>query len=81
MGLSLSDFRTEKLHSVIVYPENTEDVVKIVKIANKYKMPLVPYSGATSLEGHLRGVREQSTYFAVLTNIFGSTPRVAFAST
>jgi D-lactate dehydrogenase (cytochrome) len=27
-------------HSVVVYPESTEDVVKIVKIANKYKMPI-----------------------------------------
>ena len=43
-------------HSVIVYPENTNDVVKIVKIANKYRMPIVPYSGATSLEGQYRGV-------------------------
>ena len=43
-------------HSVVVYPENTSDVVKIVKIANKYKMPVVPYSGATSFEGQFRGV-------------------------
>ncbi|KAJ6594470.1 FAD-binding domain-containing protein [Mycena capillaripes] len=44
-------------HSVIVYPESTEDVVKVVKIANKYRMPVVPYSGATSLEGQVGGVR------------------------
>lgn len=43
-------------HSVIVYPESTDDVVKIVKIATKYRMPVIPYSGATSLEGHFRGV-------------------------
>ena len=43
-------------HSVVVYPENTDDVVKIVKIANKYRMPIVPYAGATSLEGQYRGV-------------------------
>ncbi|KAJ7020023.1 FAD-linked oxidase-like protein [Mycena alexandri] len=42
-------------HSVVVYPESTEDVVKVVKIANKYKMPVVPYSGATSLEGQVGG--------------------------
>jgi D-lactate dehydrogenase (cytochrome) len=28
-------------HSVVVYPESTEDVVKVVKIANKYRMPVV----------------------------------------
>ena len=44
-------------HSVVVYPSSTEDVVKIVKIATKHRMPVTPYSGATSLEGHYRGVR------------------------
>lgn len=44
------------VHTVIVYPESTEDVVKIVKIATKYRMPVIPYSGGTSLEGHTRGV-------------------------
>jgi D-lactate dehydrogenase (cytochrome) len=43
-------------HSVVVYPESTEDVVKIVKIATKYRIPITAYSGATSLEGHYRGV-------------------------
>ena len=43
-------------HSVVVFPESTQDVVKIVKIATKYRMPVVPYSGAMSLEGHFRGV-------------------------
>ena len=45
-------------HSVIVFPESTADVVKIVKVATKYRMPVVPYSGATSLEGHFRAVRQ-----------------------
>lgn len=43
-------------HSVVVYPESTEDVVKVVKIATKYRVPITAYSGATSLEGHCRGV-------------------------
>jgi len=43
-------------HSVVVYPESTEEVVKIVKIATQYRMPITPYSGATSLEGQYRGV-------------------------
>jgi len=43
-------------HSVVIYPESTEDVVKIVKIATQYRMPITPYSGATSLEGQYRGV-------------------------
>ena len=42
---------------MVVFPQSTEDVVKIVKIANQYRMPVIPYSGATSLEGHYRAVR------------------------
>ncbi|KAF5317711.1 hypothetical protein D9619_012599 [Psilocybe cf. subviscida] len=44
-------------HSVIVYPRSTQDVVKVVKVATKYRMPVIPYSGATSLEGQFRGHR------------------------
>ncbi|TFK32246.1 FAD-linked oxidase-like protein [Crucibulum laeve] len=54
-GFSEHDYHPTSLHTVIVYPKSTEDVVKIVKIANKFRMPLVAYSGATSLEGHYRG--------------------------
>jgi FAD/FMN-containing dehydrogenase len=46
----------EFLHSVVVFPKSTEDVAKIVKIADKWKMPIIPYSGGTSLEGQTRGV-------------------------
>lgn len=42
-------------HSVVVRPNSTEDVVKIVNISRKYRIPVVPYSGATSLEGHFSG--------------------------
>ena len=48
--------RTGSYPSVVVYPSSTEDVVKIVKTAVKYRMPVIPYSGATSLEGHFRAV-------------------------
>jgi D-lactate dehydrogenase (cytochrome) len=41
----------------VVYPDSTEDVVKIVNVARKYRMPIIPYSGGTSLEGHFAGVR------------------------
>ncbi|KAJ6488913.1 FAD-binding domain-containing protein [Mycena sanguinolenta] len=54
-GMSTNTYHEGIDHSVVVYPESTEDVVKIVKIANKYKMPMTPYSGATSLEGQFIG--------------------------
>lgn len=47
---------TGAVHTVVVYPRSTEDVVKIVKIATKYRMPVTPFSGGTSLEGNFRGV-------------------------
>ena len=49
-------------HSVVVYPESTEDVVRVVNVARKYRMPIIPYSGGTSLEGHFAGVRNHLTY-------------------
>ncbi|KIM37222.1 hypothetical protein M413DRAFT_77359 [Hebeloma cylindrosporum] len=54
-GFSSNDHHQGIDHSVIVYPESTEDVVKIVRIATKYRIPITAYSGATSLEGHYRG--------------------------
>ncbi|OIT20927.1 PREDICTED: D-lactate dehydrogenase [cytochrome], mitochondrial [Nicotiana attenuata] len=37
---------------VVVYPRSEEDVSKIVRSCNKHKVPIVPYGGATSIEGH-----------------------------
>ncbi|TFY79625.1 hypothetical protein EWM64_g4390 [Hericium alpestre] len=56
-GFSTNVYHEGIPHSVVVYPQSTEDVVKIVKIANNYRMPVVAYSGATSLEGHFIGTK------------------------
>lgn len=56
-GHSDNSYHPTSPHSVIVRPRGTEDVVHIVNVARKYRVPLVPYSGATSLEGHFSGVR------------------------
>ncbi|KAI4348839.1 hypothetical protein L6164_009511 [Bauhinia variegata] len=37
---------------VIVYPRSEEEVSKIVKLCDDHKVPIVPYGGATSIEGH-----------------------------
>lgn len=37
---------------VVVYPRSHDDVQRIVTSCNKYKVPIVPYGGATSIEGH-----------------------------
>lgn len=47
-----SSFNIETLPVAIAYPRSTEDVVKIVKVCYKYKIPQIPYSGGTSLEAN-----------------------------
>lgn len=37
---------------VVVFPRSAEEISKIVKSCNKHKVPIVPYGGATSIEGH-----------------------------
>ncbi|XP_059646536.1 D-lactate dehydrogenase [cytochrome], mitochondrial [Cornus florida] len=37
---------------VVVFPRSADEVSKIVKSCDKHKVPIVPYGGATSIEGH-----------------------------
>ena len=43
----------EKIPNVVVYPSNTEDVSVVVKLCNKFGIPLIPFGGGTSLEGQI----------------------------
>ncbi|KAI0315334.1 FAD-linked oxidase-like protein [Amylostereum chailletii] len=54
-GFSENSYHPSAPHVVVVRPESTEDVVEVVNIARGHKMPIIPYSGATSLEGHFAG--------------------------
>ncbi|KAI9039175.1 FAD-binding oxidoreductase [Aspergillus affinis] len=47
-----SSINADRLPVAIAYPTSTEDVSEIAKICHKYKMPMVPYSGGSSLEGN-----------------------------
>ncbi|CAD6568519.1 MAG: hypothetical protein CYPHOPRED_002683 [Cyphobasidiales sp. Tagirdzhanova-0007] len=40
------------LPGAVLYPRHTEDVIEIMEIAYKYAIPVVAFSGGTSLEGH-----------------------------
>ncbi|KAK7693183.1 hypothetical protein QCA50_002749 [Cerrena zonata] len=55
-GSSSNSYHPSHPHSVVVHAQSTDDVVKVVDIARKYRVPIVPYGGATSLEGHFSGV-------------------------
>lgn len=53
-GYTHLDLHPELPPTVVVYPQSTAQVVEIVQIANRHRMPVIPYSAATSLEGHCR---------------------------
>lgn len=55
-GYSPNSYHHAAPHSVVVRVLNTEDVVKVVNVARKWRMPITAYSGGTSLEGHFGGV-------------------------
>lgn len=42
---------------VVVYPETTEEISKIMQVCHKRKIPVTVYAGATSLEGHFAPTR------------------------
>lgn len=42
---------------LVVFPESTEEVSEILKIAHKYSIPVVPQSGGTSIEGNFISTR------------------------
>lgn len=47
-----SSLNAESLPVAIAYPKTTEDVSVIAKICTKYRMPMIPYSGGSSLEAN-----------------------------
>ncbi|KAI9311767.1 hypothetical protein BX666DRAFT_1867334 [Dichotomocladium elegans] len=51
-GYSSNSYHNEGSPNIVVFPSSTEDVVKIVNIASKLNLPIIPFSGGTSLEGH-----------------------------
>lgn len=51
-GLSEWSYHGNMPPSVVVWAESVDDVVSVVEISRFYKVPITPYSGGTSLEGH-----------------------------
>lgn len=56
-GSSENSYHPSFAHSVVVKAHSTEEVVKVVNISRKYRIPIIASGGATSLEGHFSGVR------------------------
>jgi D-lactate dehydrogenase (cytochrome) len=51
-GKEVSGYATPSNPQVVVWPDTTEHVSDVLKIANKHKIPVVPYAAGTSVEGH-----------------------------
>ncbi|KAL7419916.1 D-lactate ferricytochrome c oxidoreductase [Cryptotrichosporon argae] len=51
-GLSDWSYHDAKPPTVVVWADTTEEVQDVVKIARKWRVPITPFSGGTSLEGH-----------------------------
>ena len=49
------------LSQAVVFPENNEEVSKILKLCNKHHTPVVPFGTGTSLEGHVVGNKDGIT--------------------
>ncbi|KAH6869695.1 glycosyl hydrolase family 3 N terminal domain-containing protein [Thelonectria olida] len=47
-----SSINVDRLPVAVVYPSSTEDVSKIAKVCHAYRVPMIPYSGGSSVEGH-----------------------------
>ncbi|KIW73332.1 glycolate oxidase, subunit GlcD [Phialophora macrospora] len=47
-----SSINIDQLPVAVAYPKSTEEVAHIAKIASKYRVPMVPYSGGSSLEAN-----------------------------
>lgn len=46
-------YHTPHLPEVVVFPETSEEVSKVIKLANEYEQTVVPYGIASSLEGNV----------------------------
>ncbi|KAJ5372626.1 FAD-binding type 2 [Penicillium concentricum] len=47
-----SSLNADRLPVAIAYPKSTQEVSEIAKICHKYRMPMIPYSGGSSLEAN-----------------------------
>lgn len=46
-------YHTPHLPEIVVFPENAQEVSETIKLANKYKVSVIPFGMGSSLEGHV----------------------------
>ena len=47
-----STVNPEGLPVAVAYPRSTDQVAAIARVCHKYRIPIIPYSGGSSLEGN-----------------------------
>ncbi|KAG9187750.1 D-lactate dehydrogenase mitochondrial precursor [Alternaria panax] len=47
-----SSINIDQLPVAVAYPKSTEECASIAKVCHKYKIPMIPYSGGSSLEAN-----------------------------
>lgn len=47
-----SSINIDQLPVAVAYPQSTDEVSQIAKVCHKYKIPMIPYSGGSSLEAN-----------------------------
>ncbi|KAI4156657.1 MAG: hypothetical protein LQ340_000103 [Diploschistes diacapsis] len=47
-----SSINIDQLPIAVAYPSSTEDVAQVAKVCHKYRVPMVPFSGGSSLEAN-----------------------------
>ena len=55
-GFSPHTYHSSSPHAVYVAATSTGDVVKVVNVSRKYKVPIIPFGVGNSLEGQFAGV-------------------------
>ena len=55
-GVSDWSYHEAKRPTVVVWADSTEEVQEVVLLARRYRVPITPFSGGTSLEGHFSSV-------------------------
>jgi D-lactate dehydrogenase (cytochrome) len=48
-----SSVNLDTLPVAVAYPRNTEHVQTIARICHKWRVPIIPFSGGSSVEGHI----------------------------
>ncbi|KAL4901832.1 hypothetical protein BDW74DRAFT_159681 [Aspergillus multicolor] len=58
-GSDWSSYKTKENEKpfLVLYPSSTQDVSRIMKVCHQRLIPVTPYSGGTSLEGHFAPTR------------------------